>query len=237
MINFIKNIILKYNLNEIKWMDLVWLIILPMININYIIAGTLAKSGNDISLAIDKEIPYISVFIFPYIYWYAFVVLGLIFILSKDRKNYLRTLMVIYIGMCICYLFYYLYPVEIARPVIANNTIPNKIVNLIYQFDRPFNCFPSIHVLNTYVIMRFTRIKDNKHWFTYTNIMGVLIILSTLFIKQHFVLDGVASIIIAEIVIFVNKRIQDKYIEKVLNVPYKIASRLKEKTDLPINFK
>lgn len=235
MRNFIKNIMLKYNINEIKWLDLAWLIILPIININYVIAGALAKNGKDISLPLDKEIPYVSAFIFPYIYWYAFIVLGLLFILAKDRKRYLRSLMVIYISMCICYLFYYFYPVEISRPVISNNTIPNKIVNIIYEVDRPFNCFPSIHVLNTYIIIRFTKIKDNKSWFTYTSIMGILIILSTVFIKQHFVLDGVAAIIIAEIVIAVTNKIEDEYIEKALNLPYKIAGKIKKKIDIPIN--
>ncbi|MDU5105599.1 phosphatase PAP2 family protein [Clostridium sp.] len=235
MRNFIKNIIFKYNINEIKWLDLAWFIILPIININYVIAGALAKSGKDLSLTLDKEIPYVSAFIFPYIYWYAFVFLGLVFILSKDRKRYLRSLMVIYISMCICYLFYYFYPVEISRPIISNNTLPNRLVNLIYEADRPFNCFPSIHVLNTYIIIRFTRIKDNKSWFIYTSIIGILIILSTLFIKQHFILDGVAAIIIAEIVIFATKRIEDKYIERALNLPYKIATRIKKKIDIPIN--
>jgi len=235
MKSFIKNIVLKDNINKMKWMDLAWLIILPIININYIIAGELAERGKDITIAIDKEIPYISLFIFPYIYWYIFVFLGLVFILFKDRKRYLRTLMGIYIGMCICYVFYYLYPVEMARPVISDTTIPNKIVNIIYELDRPLNCFPSIHVLNTYIIMRFTRIKDNKSWFIYTNIVGTLIILSTFFIKQHFVLDGVAAIIIAELVIFLTNRIKDRYIDKVLNLPYKLFYRIKEKRDISIS--
>ena len=227
--------ILKYKTNEIRWMDLAWFIILPIININYIIAGSLAKNGKELSLIIDNKIPYVSAFIFPYIYWYAFVFLGLIFILSKDRKRYLRALMGIYIGMCICYVFYYLYPVEISRPVIANNTISNKLVNLIYQSDRPFNCFPSIHVLNTYMIMRFTKIKDNKSWAIYTNIIGILIILSTLFIKQHYFLDGVAAIIISELVILAINKIEDRYLVKALELPYKIVGRIKEKIDIPIN--
>ena len=67
MRGYIKNIILKYNINEIKWLDLAWLIILPIININYVTAAAIAKSGKDISLTLDKEIPYVSAFIFPYI--------------------------------------------------------------------------------------------------------------------------------------------------------------------------
>lgn len=232
MSNIFKSFILKYNLQEVKWIDLVWLLILPLININYVISNTLFQSGKNLALSLDKEIPFVSLFVFPYVYWYIFIIVGLIFLLSKDRKEYLRALMAIYIGMCICFAFYYLYPVEISRPVVENNTIPNKLVNIIYKNDRPFNCFPSIHVLNTYIIMRFTKIKDNKYWFYYTNIIGILIILSTLFIKQHFILDGVVAIILAEIVILVVKKIEDKYVSYILSLPYKLLYRIKESKDI-----
>lgn len=232
MSNIFKSFILKYKLQEIKWRDLVWLLILPLININYVISNTLSKSGKNLALPLDKEIPFVSLFVFPYVYWYIFIIVGLIFLLSKDRKEYLRALMAIYIGMCICFAFYYLYPVEISRPVVENNTISNKLVNIIYKNDRPFNCFPSIHVLNTYIIMRFTKIKDNKYWFYYTNIIGILIILSTLFIKQHFILDGVVAIILAEIVILVVKKIEDKYVSYILSLPYKLLYRIKESKDI-----
>ena len=232
MSNIFKSFILKYNLQEVKWIDLVWLLILPLININYVISNTLFQSGKNLALPLDKEIPFVSLFVFPYVYWYIFIIVGLIFLLSKDRKEYLRALMAIYIGMCICFAFYYLYPVEISRPVVENNTIPNKLVNIIYKNDRPFNCFPSIHVLNTYIIMRFTKIKDNKYWFYYTNIIGILIILSTLFIKQHFILDGVVAIILAEIVILVVKKIEDKYVSYILSLPYKLLYRIKESKDI-----
>lgn len=232
MSNIFKSFVLKHNLQDVKWRDLVWLLILPLININYVISNTLFQSGKNLALPLDKEIPFVSLFVFPYVYWYIFIIVGLIFLLSKDRKEYLRALMAIYIGMCICFAFYYLYPVEISRPVVENNTIPNKIVNIIYKNDRPFNCFPSIHVLNTYIIMRFTKIKDNKYWFYYTNIIGILIILSTLFIKQHFILDGVVAIILAEIVILVVKKIEDKYVSYILSLPYKLLYRIKESKDI-----
>ena len=80
--------------------------------------------------------------------------------------------------------------------------------------------------------MRFTKIKDNKYWFYYTNIIGILIILSTLFIKQHFILDGVVAIILAEIVILVVKKIEDKYVSYILSLPYKLLYRIKESKDI-----
>ena len=228
MSNIVKNFIFKYNLKDVKWLDLAWLLVMPIININYLLAASLAESGTSLALKLDYEIPFLSIFIFPYIYWYIFILLGLVFILSKDRNRYARTLLAIYVAMCICYLFYYLYPVEISRPVIANTNIPNRLVNIIYENDRPLNCFPSIHVLNTYIIMRFTKLKDNKSWFWYTNISGILIMLSTLFIKQHFILDGVMAIALGEVVVRIIKKIEDKYIKKILDLPYKVVEKIKK---------
>lgn len=235
MNNIIKNFIFKYNLQDVKWLDLAWLLVMPIININYLLAGSLAESGTSLALKIDKEIPFLSVFIFPYVYWYIFILLGVVFILSKDRDRYARTLLAIYVAMCICYLFYYFYPVEISRPVIANTTIPNRLVNIIYENDRPLNCFPSIHVLNTYIIMRFTKLKDNKSWFWYTNISGILIMLSTLFIKQHFILDGVMAIALGEVVVLIINKIEGKYIKKILELPYKAIDKIKKGRDITIS--
>ncbi|MBS4803760.1 MAG: phosphatase PAP2 family protein [Clostridium sp.] len=235
MSNIVKNFIFKYNLKDVKWLDLAWLLVMPIININYLLAASLAESGTSLALKLDYEIPFLSIFIFPYIYWYIFILLGLVFILSKDRNRYARTLLAIYVAMCICYLFYYLYPVEISRPVIANTNIPNRLVNIIYENDRPLNCFPSIHVLNTYIIMRFTKLKDNKSWFWYTNISGILIMLSTLFIKQHFILDGVMAIALGEVVVRIIKKIEDKYIKKILDLPYKVVEKIKKGRDITIS--
>ena len=67
MSNIVKNFIFKYNLQDVKWMDLTWLLVMPIININYLLAGYLAESGTSLALELDKEIPFISVFIFPYV--------------------------------------------------------------------------------------------------------------------------------------------------------------------------
>lgn len=218
----------KLNLKEVRWLDLIWLIILPLININYVVASNMSNNGRHIETFLDKKIPVISLFVIPYIYWYLYILLGLIFILSKNRKKYLRLLLSIYIGMIVCYFFYYFLPVEIRRPYIADTNIFNKLVNIIYDSDRPVNCFPSIHVLNTYLIMRYTSKNYSKSWFHYTNVVGILIILSTLFIKQHYILDGLASIFFSEIIIFINKFIDDKYFEWLIYIPYKIINRKKE---------
>lgn len=221
----IKGYVIKINNDiEIRILDLVWFIMIPIINVNYILTSILAKGGRDLTIELDNIIPFNSIFVIPYVYWYLYIVIGFIFILVNSRKDYIRVFISFFIGMSICYIVYYLYPTEITRPNIENSNILNYLVNIIYSIDRPVNCFPSLHVLTTYFIMRYTKYKDSKKKFYYTQIVGVLIIISTLFIKQHFILDVISAIVLAEVTILLVRKINNCKIEKLLNLPYKIKN-------------
>ncbi|WP_347708642.1 phosphatase PAP2 family protein [Clostridium sp. D53t1_180928_C8] len=216
----IKIDVIKINNIEIKVLDLVWFIMIPIINVNYILASLLAKNGHDLTIALDKIIPFKSIFIIPYVYWYIYIIIGFLFILMNSRIDYMRLFISFLIGMCVCYAVYYIYPTEITRPIISNSNILNNLVNGIYLADKPVNCFPSLHVLTTYFIMRYTKYENSRKKFYYTQVIGILIILSTLFIKQHFVVDVIGGILLGEITILLVKKIDDYKIEKILNLPY-----------------
>ena len=67
----------------------------------------------------------------------------------------------------------------------------------LYKTDTPTNICPSIHVYNTVAVMlglwRTDSSMHRKAFRIPMNIIGVLIILSTMFIKQHSVLDVAAA--------------------------------------------
>ena len=85
--------------------------------------------------------------------------------------------------------------------------------------------------------MRYTKYKDSKKKFYYTEITGILIILSTLFIKQHFIADVISAIILGEVTILIVRKIDDSTIEKVLNLPYKIKNNIITKIKNKSNIK
>lgn len=73
---------------------------------------------------------------------------------------------------------------------------------MIYSHDQPYNAFPSIHVLTTFAVMLGNiNIKD-KHPFhkMFVPVMGSLIIVSTLFVKQHFILDMISSVFLTSFI-------------------------------------
>lgn len=155
-------------------------------------------------IALDDYIPFNKYFIFPYVYWFLYVAVGLIILAVINKKNYFRMFTSIVAGMLICYVIYYFYPSTVPRPIITSNDLVSNIVKFIYSADKPYNCFPSIHVLNSFFISIFL-IKSikNKNIHVVCYVSFILITLSTLFVKQHYILDAVSAIILGGIIYFV----------------------------------
>ena len=178
-----------------KFPYLLLLLVMPVLGFIYTILNENPRRASQIPLPIDQEIPFVTAFVVPYIIWYAFILGYLVYFCFKDTDVYIKTLITIVIGELICFVIYFFFQTTVPRPTIEGNGFFVMLVKYIYAHDQPVNCFPSIHVLTTYAIMLASFHIKNKHkWNTYfIHTMGSLIILSTLFIKQHVILDMVAS--------------------------------------------
>jgi membrane-associated phospholipid phosphatase len=90
----------------------------------------------------------------------------------------------------------------------------NDAVYQIYNTDTSFNCFPSLHAAVSticfYAWYRYAKLKPGK----ITKVLAVVtfaiatgVILSTLFVKQHYIVDEIAGIVLAWAVgkLFFNK--------------------------------
>jgi len=99
------------------------------------------------------------------------------------------------VGELICFVIYFFFQTTVPRPTIVGDNFFNNLVQWIYAHDRPFNCFPSIHVLTTFTIMLASLHIKNKHVIHHLciHIIGTLIIISTLFVKQHVIFDMIGS--------------------------------------------
>ena len=87
--------------------------------------------------------------------------------------------------------------------MLTGNAFEQFWLRFIYGADKPTNVFPSIHVFNSIgcaiALIKSKKFKDNKPMHIFAIISAVLITLSTMFIKQHSVMDAVAASIIAYI--------------------------------------
>ncbi|WP_291637879.1 phosphatase PAP2 family protein [Clostridium sp.] len=161
---------------------------------------------NSLVTNIDKTIPFLKIFILPYIMWYGYIFIGLIYLCMKNRKTYYTSLISLNIGIVACYITYAIFQTTVTRPILTNSDILSKLVNMIYMNDNPFNCFPSMHVTTTYIIMKGINDTQNSIITSFLfNIIGILIIISTQFVKQHVILDLIFAMLLSEIIFrFVN---------------------------------
>lgn len=157
---------------------------------------------------IDTKIPFLSIFIIPYVLWYLFLVVVPCILYHQDKKSFYWYLVTNFLVDTVATIAFIFYPTLLIRPELHVHNISTWLVNLIYWGDTPaLNCFPSIHCASCFVAL-FIMIKSNKiekkYRFT-TSIFSLLIIASTLFIKQHVVIDVIGAFVLAVLMLILVK--------------------------------
>jgi len=150
---------------------------------------------------IDDQIPYLSWFVIPYAIWMPLLYISFIYLGLTNRLLYRNTLIVYNVALMISNLIFIFYPTHMPRPDIVGTDIFSVLVQFIYSNDEPVNCFPSIHCLTSYLLLiTMNRHKLLTHGMRISfSIIFWSIIASTVFIKQHALIDVVGGIAIAEI--------------------------------------
>lgn len=159
----------------------------------------------------DDMIPFCEIFIIPYLLWFPYVVITVVYFLfrNKNKKEYFQLIFNLMMGMTVFLVVSYIYPnVQYLRPaVFPRSNIFTRLVAEIYRTDTPTNILPSIHVFNSlavyFAIHHCQALKDRKWLQRGALILSVLIILSTMFIKQHSMFDVLTAFLMAGIMYIV----------------------------------
>lgn len=159
-----------------------------------------------INIPLDNYIPFVEVFIIPYILWFFFIIHYIFFFLKRDLTEYYRMGSFLASGMTVFIIISVLFPNGLLlRPNMYEIGKENVFINLImrlYGKDTSTNVFPSIHVFNTIGIMLSIHYKNAKPYISkfrqiVTDTLGILIILSTVLIKQHSIVDVVGACVLS----------------------------------------
>lgn len=156
-----------------------------------------------IHVSLDDKIPFIEYFIVPYLLWFAFIALTIGYFFFTDKKGFYKLVAFLFTGMTLFLIFSTFYPNGLAlRPdTFVRDNIFVDMVKALYRTDTPTNVLPSIHVFNSigaYVaISQSDRLKNKKVIRYGSLVLSISIILATMFLKQHSVVDVVVAGIIA----------------------------------------
>ena len=197
LLKYIRNFLVKYSH---IWVFLYGLIYFPWFTY---LEKNVTNDFHIIHMAIDDSIPFVEYFVIPYLLWFVYLAVGACFLFFKDKKGFLQAARFAISGMTIFLIVCTIFPNGLnLRPVtFPRENIFTDLVRMIYSMDTPTNVLPSIHVYNSIgamaAIAHSTSLKKHRGVQIGSYVLGILIIFSTVFLKQHSITDVIAALAMA----------------------------------------
>ncbi len=182
-------------------------------------------SGFNLATGLDLAIPFIPETALFYVFlFYPLSLLTMVYFgFAEYRKGYALGLALIAIN-AIAIAIYVVFPVStfwyrqdlLAHPIVGSFWA-DQVYN-VFSGDTSFNCFPSLHAaistISAYTWFRYAQIKPNKITKTVSVVVAIIaagVVLSTLFVKQHYIADEIAGVALA---LVVGKLVFDRFWKK-----------------------
>ena len=141
---------------------------------------------------IDQSIPFIPLMIPIYISYAAFIII--VIYRSKNDQELTEIFYISHIQLTICLVFYIIYPVAFPREIYYSEYYITQIfIDFWNNIDGPNSCFPSMHTTNSCLAIHYSQNKKYRGIFT---AWGIIIIISTLTCKHHYIVDVMAGMLV-----------------------------------------
>ena len=152
----------------------------------------------------DAAIPFCEWFVIPYYFWFAFLVGMVIYSLLFDIRAFRHYMWFVILSYSVTAIIYIVWPnMQPLRPMeFPRDNWMVDIVKNLYDFDTDTNVCPSIHVLGSLAVcFAGLHSKTLRHWGwkLFFVVSTVLISLSTVFLKQHSIIDVYAALAVGAV--------------------------------------
>ena len=183
------------NITSPEFRHLLLLLYWPIYGLTFLILERgLTLNYHPVEAALDAKIPFCEYFVPAYYFWFVFLI-GMHFYTGLfDVPAFKKLMYFIMITYTITSVIYIIYPTkqELRPTEFAGDNIFVTVINGLYNFDTNTNVCPSLHVIGSFAVL-FTSWhckRFRSFWWQLGFISAtVLICLSTVFLKQHSVVD------------------------------------------------
>ena len=167
----------------------------------FMFLNTFTPSRDDVFVMyskLDDYIPFLEIFAIPYFLWFAYIAVGYIFLMLTSREEFVRMCIFLYTGMTVCLIIYTVFPncqqLRVDYDTLGRSNVLIDWIRSLQNMDSSYDVFPSIHCLNSIgmhiAIAKSKQITKCRRLIVWSSlILAILIIMSTVFIKQHSILD------------------------------------------------
>lgn len=195
----LKNLLKKY---KHIWTALYALIYLPWF---YLLEQKVTTDFNLIHLPIDDKIPFCEYFIIPYYLWFIYVAVVFVYMFLYSPTEYYKFCALLFTGMTAFLIICTVWPngLNLRPDLTGRDNIFAKMVAGLYKTDTSTNVFPSMHVFNTLgcliALLKSKGLKNKPVIKGFAIILSISIVLSTMFLKQHSVVDVIGGFVLATV--------------------------------------
>ena len=146
-----------------------------------------------VSMWLDHLIPFCEWFVIPYVFWYGLIVISLGYFLLYNVISFRKLQIFIMITQLVATAIYIVFPnrQDLRPDVFPRDNFLTQWVAMLYRVDTNTGVCPSLHVaISIGIISVWIKEKEVSWlWKNFIFLSGILICLSTMFIKQHSAVD------------------------------------------------
>lgn len=188
-------------IHQEEFRHLLFLLIWPAIVLRYVLLERFLIAGQyyDVHFALDSLIPFQEIFLIPYVIWYVFIIGVHLYTCLFDIEAFRWYSNYLLVSFTISTLTFLLFPTsQNLRPaVFPRDNLLTEMVKLLYSVDTNTNVCPSEHVIGS--IAAFLAVRHTKSLQTTAATLtfaatAFLTSISTVFLKQHSIIDVIAAI-------------------------------------------
>lgn len=212
----------KMNYKKITYAILPFLLVAFMQTLTYWgnqwyaeMAGTIGVDYSFVFKAFNDNVPFLAWTIYPYTIAFPFWVLSFFYIAFRSKKNMYVLLTVIFVSFTLSGLFYFFFQSDVqawreTSGLFARTDLnfTENFVMTIYNAAGPRNALPSYHCMMSWFCILGARMDKKMPIVSKTIIwtLGIAICISTQTLKQHYIIDLIAAIAVAEIFYWVLRK-------------------------------
>jgi len=156
---------------------------------------------------IDVAVPFVPQTVWLYVSEYLYA--AVIYCSYRDTLNLNKAVYAVFSLLVTCVLVFWLWPTTISREMFPPPENLDPVTALVFttlrRVDSPANCFPSFHVGSVFLAC-FILCNESRRKFLFFLAWATAISLSTLTVKQHYLVDVVSGFSLAIIFYFVFRR-------------------------------
>lgn len=183
-------------LRQLPWRELRYALWLPLYLLSFVLLERLSTGRYwATQLPLDARIPFCEWFVIPYCLWYPLLVAVGLYLLFRDQRAFRRYMLFLAATFFISELIWLLLPngQDLRPAVMPRENLLTAVVSGLYRIDTNTNVFPSVHVVGAIgallAVWDCPALRRRRTLCHLTGLLAALICVSTLFIKQHAVLD------------------------------------------------